>query len=130
MNKCGGRCFGKYCRIVTVKISVVHGISTLLVICYAQWVKVSLDLIFPLYVHVRYDSGYEEQQMRVWFNGNLQYFSKSHLPYGLPAVFILLTVRLLPPILLLSYPLLSKVLVSLGLENQKLIACMFLSLIK
>ena len=57
---------------------------------------------------------------RVWLNGEIVHFSKEHLPYALPAVFCLLTVGILPPFLLLNYPLLNKVLAKLGLEELKI----------
>ena len=53
MNKCGGRCLGKYCRITAIKISLIHGISTFLVICYAQCVKISLSLLLPVHLSYR-----------------------------------------------------------------------------
>ena len=122
MNKCGGRCFGKYCRIVTVRSSIVHGISTFLVICYAQSVRVSFSLLIPLYIHVVDNSQHKERLLiRVWFNGELPYFGTYHLRYALPALITLLTIGLVPPILLFSYPLINKILSVLGLENQALI---------
>lgn len=120
MNQCGGRCLGKYCRITTVKSSVIHGLSTFLVICYAQCVRVSLGLLIPLYIHVEEKSNFR-LPLRVWLNGEFLYFSKEHLPYALPAIFCLLTIGLLPPILLLVYPLLNKVLAILGLEDQRVV---------
>ena len=119
MNKCGGRCLGKFCRITAIKTSIVHGISTFLVISYAQCVKVSLSLL--LRVHIHAEQGSDSPHTRAWFNGELVYFSKEHLPYALPALFCLLTVGLLPPFLLLTYPLLNKVLSLLGLENHTVI---------
>ena len=56
MNKCGGRCLGKYCRITAIKISLIHGISTFLVICYAQCVKISLSLLLPVHLHTEQNS--------------------------------------------------------------------------
>ena len=118
MNKCGGRWLGKYCRITTIKSSVIHGISTFLVICYAQCVEVSLGLLIPLYLHMEENSKYMPHP-RVWFNGELLYFSEKHLQYALPAILCLLTIGLLPPVLLMTYPILNKILATLGLENQR-----------
>ena len=120
MNKCGGRWLGKYCRITTIKSSVIHGITTFLVICYAQCVRVSLGLITPLYLHMEKNSKYRPH-LRVWFNGELLYFSKEHLPYALPAIVCLLTIGLFPPALLLTYPLLNKVLAIIGLEDKEVV---------
>ena len=101
-----------------MKTSVIHGISTFLVICYAQCVKVSLSLLMPVHFNVEQNSGLRPSP-RVWLNGELIYFSKDHLPYALPALFCLLTIGLLPPVLLLTYPLLNKVLAAFGCENLK-----------
>ena len=126
MNRCGGKCLGKYCRITTVKASVIHGISSFLMISYAQCVKVSLSLLLRLYIHTEHDSGFKVHP-RVWYNGEMVHFSKKHLPYALPALFFLLTVTvgILPPILLLVYPLLNKVLDFLGLEDRQTIIVKF-----
>ena len=118
MNRCGGRYLGKYCRITTLKASVIHGISSFLMICYAQCVKVSLSLLLRLYIHPEHDSGLKVHP-RVWYNGEMVHFSREHLPYALPALFCLLTVGVLPPVLLLTYPLLNKLLDYLGLEDKK-----------
>ena len=116
MNQCGGRYLGKVCRIMAIKTSVVHGISTFLVICYAQCIKVSLSLLTPVDIHTEESSSFRPDH-RVWLNGNILYFSNEHLRYALPALFCLLTIGLLPPALLLAYPLLNRVLAVLGCEN-------------
>ena len=122
MNKCGGRCLGKCCRITTIKASVVHGISSFLMIGYSQCVNVSLRLLLQVHVYASRDDGFQPRS-RVWFNGEIVHFSKDHLPYALPAVFCLLTVGVLPPLLLLIYPLLNKIVNKLGLEDFKFISC-------
>ena len=121
MNKCGGRCCGKFCRMTTVRTSVVHGISTFLVICYAKCVQVSLNLLIPIWLEKR---GFDPPA-RVWLNGELLYFSKEHLPYVLSAIFCLFVIGLLPPVLLLAYPLGNKVMAFLGCDQLK--AIVFLS---
>ena len=117
MNKCGGRCCGRFCRITTIRTSVVHGISTFLVICYANCVKTSLDLLVPIWLR---KSGFKPPA-RVWLNGELLYFSTGHLLYALPAIFCLLTIGLLPPALLLAYPLGNKVMMFFGCDQLKFI---------
>ena len=87
MNKCGGRCLGKVCQITAIKISVVHGISTFLVICYAQCIKVSLSLLIPVNIHIEESSKFKAEP-RVWLNRNILYFSNQHLRYALPALFL------------------------------------------
>ena len=115
-NKCGGRC-GKYCRITTIKTSVIHGISTFLVFCYAQCIKISLVLLVPVWLQ-----GNElTHPARVWLNGEILYFSREHLPYALPALLCLLTIGLVPPILLLTHPLANKITFIFGCNDLRII---------
>ena len=123
MNKCGGRFCGKFCRITTVRSSVMHGISSFLVMCYTQCVQVSMNLLNPVHFNVELDSGFNPPA-RVWFNGNIVFFSKEHLQYALPALFCLLTIGILPPALLLCLPLLNKVPAFFGCDDIK-INCLF-----
>ena len=120
INKFGGKCCGKFCRITTVKTSVIHGVSTFLIICYAQCVKVSLKLLVPVYFYMEESSSFQPPPS-VWLNGELKYFSTEHLPYAIPALIFLLTIGLIPPLLLLSYPLLNKVITFIGCENSKIV---------
>lgn len=123
MNKCGGRCLGKYCRITVIKVSIIHGISTFLILCYTQCIRVSINILIPLHIHVpANDTNFTcTSCTKVWLNGDLRYFHKEHLPYALPALFCLLTVGLLPPVLLISYPLINKLSLILGLEDQMIV---------
>ena len=121
MKSCGGKCFGKFCRITSVKTSIIHGISTFLVISYAQCVKISLLLLMPANFSADEKAGFIPPT-RVWLNGELTYFSKEHLTYAIPAVFCLLTIGLFPLALLLAYPLLNKLLAAFGCENVNLIS--------
>ena len=120
------RCLGKYCRITTNHCQSFSHIWHFLMISYAQCVKVSLSLLLWLYIHTEHNSGLKVHP-RVWYNGEMVHFSKKHLPYALPALFFLFTVTvgILPPILLLVYPLLNKVLDFLGLEDRQTIVVKF-----
>ena len=116
MDKYAGRYLGKWYRITKLKSSVIHGITTFLVICYAQCVNVSLTLL----VHHKYIAKAGSDLAVpdiVWFNGNLVYFGRRHLPYALPALLYLIAIGILPPIFLLSYPLLNRVISHFGLEG-------------
>ena len=118
MNKYAGRCLGKWYRITKLKSSVIHGITTFLVICYAQCVNVSLTLLLRYQYTPEAGSELTIPGI-VWLNGNLVYFSGKHLLYALPALFCLVTIGILPPVLLLSYPLLNRVMSFFGLEGSK-----------
>ena len=120
MNKCGGRCLGKCCRMTTMRASVIHGISSFLMIGYSQCINVSLNLLLQVHIFPSQDGDFKPQH-RLWYNGEIVHFGKDHMPYALPAIFCLVTVGILPPVLL--YPLLNKIVTILGLEEQKFIIC-------
>ena len=113
MNKYGGSFCGRFCRITVIRASVVHGISTFLVICYAKCVKVSLDLLIPVWPERKG----MEFPARVWLNGDLLYFRSGHLPYAIPSLLCLATIGVIPLVLLLTYPLGNKVLFFFGCDD-------------
>ena len=119
MNKYGGRCCGKYCRITTIRTSVIHGISSFLVICYTQFVNTFLNLLGPAHLYARDNSDFKPS-VRVWLNGDIVYFSKQHLPYALPSILSLITIGLVPPALLITFPLLNKVLAFFGCKDSRI----------
>ena len=120
MNKCGGRCLGKCFRITTVNSSIIHGISAFLILCYSQCIKISLTLLDSFSLYLRNGSSITTSR-RVWLNGDVDFFDKKHLPYALPALLCLLTIGIIPPMLLLAYPLLNKCLAACDLEESKFI---------
>lgn len=120
LNRWGGRCCGKYCRITTVRNSVVHGISSFLVLCYAQCVRVSLNVLTPGYLHGEESNGLRPVP-RVWLNGELPYYGGKHLLYAVPAMFILCVIGLLPPVVLLAYPMLNRIASLFCCENIKVV---------
>ena len=122
MNRCHrmARCFGKCCRYTTVKASVVHGLSTFLILCYSQCLRVSLNLLTGYNLLVRKNSDLNVLK-RVWLNGNIIYFSRQHLLYALPALFCLLTIGLFPLLVLLVLPLMNKMIAFVGLDGSKFV---------
>ena len=79
---------------------VIHGISAFLVLSYAFCVKVSFQLLSALQLH---GQGHTPVKRVVLLSGNIEYFSVDHLPYALPAIFVLILTTL-PPIILIAYP--------------------------
>ena len=127
MNKCGGKCLGKCCRITTIKSSVIHGISAFFIICYSQVVNTSLSLLNGHSLELNRNQGVSNFTLskRVWLNGDLKYFGKVHLYYAIPALFCLLTIGILPPLLLLIYPLLNKLLDIFNIGDSRAVKFLF-----
>ena len=118
MNRCGGRCLGRWCRITTLKSSVIHGISAFLIICYSQSIMVSHSLLNGVELWRKVNSSLNISK-RVWHSGNMTFFREEHLPFAIPALFCLLIIGVLPPMLLLAYPLFNKIMAFFGLEESK-----------
>ena len=107
---------GKYLRITTIKNSVVHGLSAFIILCYAQTTKVSIYILISGYV--RGQNG-EIVSNQVLLNGDIGFFSVEHLPYALPAIACLLTISTIPPLLLILYPSVNKILAFCKLSETK-----------
>ena len=120
MRYCGPRCLGKYFRITTLRNSVIHGLSTFIILSYTQCLKVSLGLLTG---HVLSTQQLHNSNIprRVWYNSNIEYFSRQHLPYAIPALFCLVTFGSIPPILLIAYPWSSKVLNALNCNESSML---------
>ena len=101
----------------SVRNSVIHSLTTFLVLSYSRITLVTFKLLTPavLYGPGGQDSSY--QKTVVWFDGTKSYFGSEHLPYALGALLMLITFVLIPPLLLLSYPLLPVLLTRLGLQD-------------
>ena len=101
----------------SVKNSIIHSLTTFVVLSYARIASVTLKLLTPvvLYGEGGMDSSY--RKIVVWYDGTMSYFGSDHLPYALGAIFMLITFVIVPPLLLLSYPLLPVLMARLGLED-------------
>ena len=96
--------------------SVIHGLSGFLVMCYSRTTTTTLQILTPVWTH---NEGPQRQGVRVFYYAKLTYFHGDHLRYAIPAAFALVLMTIMPPILLLSYPLCYKVLSFLRLGESK-----------
>ena len=119
MKYCARRMLGRYFKLSILKNSVIHGLSAFVVICYAQCIKVSLNILLPQTILGR--GGIALHPKRVFLNGDIAHFSKEHLPYAIPAVLVLVIVGVIPPLLLLAYPLVNKLLAFWGIGESHIV---------
>ncbi len=118
MRYCAPRCFGRYYSITLLRNSVIHGLSGFFVLCYGQCISVSFTILYSEKYILQDDiNSSEYSPNRVWFSGNVIFMSRRHLQFALPAIFFLLTIGVIPPLILIGYPSLNKVLIFLKLEN-------------
>ena len=96
--------------------SIIHGLSALLVLCYAKCTQACILLIS--YVSVA-GKGSQHSHHAVFYNGEVRWFSKEHLRYAIPAIVMLVLIVLPPPVLLIAYPLHYKVLAFLKIGEAR-----------
>ena len=113
-------------RKVTTKNSVINGLSAFLVMCYAQCTRVSFQILTP--VTLMGKGGQPGPQ--VSFFGGIPYLGKDHLPYAIPACFCLAVIVIIPPLLLLVYPLHFQILAYCGLSESKTITFISIPAVK
>lgn len=101
--------------------SVLHGLTAFLVLCYAQCTKVSLLILTPGYVNI-VESDFSKQTSTVVFlKGDISFFTAKHLIYAIPALFFTVTIIIVPPTLLLVYPLCYELFALLRIEETVLV---------
>ena len=94
--------FIRFRRQWNIRNSLVDAFATFLLLSYVKVISVSVELLLPV---VLYDqNGDQMQQIFVYNQGDVAYFSRHHLPYACLALFFLLTFTLLPMSLLFLYP--------------------------
>ena len=103
-------------RPSTLRSSLIHGLSAFFVMCYSQCALVSLRILTPGYLWKE-----EHQYLKavVYRSGHLSMFEPAHLKYAIPAIFFSSTLLLLPPLVLILYPLLGKILDRYDLNESK-----------
>ena len=98
--------------------SIVHGLSGFLIMCYARTTTLNLRLLTPTWL---FGKGRRNLEMVVYYYGEMPFFGSSHLKYAIPALFAFISITILPPVLLLVYPLCYKVLALMKLEETRVI---------
>jgi hypothetical protein len=105
------------CLCLKAPPSMIHGLSAFLVMVYTQCTKIAFQLLD--YSRVLDLDGNARRVLQ--YQGDMVYFSRKHIPFALLAIFCLSTLTLLPPLLLISYPLCYRVAALLKLQNNKFI---------
>ena len=80
--------------------SVIHSMSAVLVMCYAQCTNISFQILTKTTLR----GAGNEPVHTVTLYGGVEYFSSDHRVYALAACFCLSTIVAIPPVLLLVYP--------------------------
>ena len=114
------RCRGYkiFTRFNTPKGIIVHGLSAFFVLCYSQCARVTFLI---LTYSCLYSVHFKCKEQVVYRIGDMNYFGEGdHMKYAISAIFILVFMIIIPPVLLLIYPLLFKLLGFCKLSESKL----------
>ena len=103
----------------SVKSTIIHGFSAFFVMCYSQCAKVTLFILTPGRV---LSMGKQDNTSVVFYHGDYKYLQGDHIKYALPASIFGVIVVLIPPLLLVIYPLCYKVLALLRIEETRCIS--------
>lgn len=95
--------------------SMIHGLSAFLIMVYTQCTKISFQLLdFSRVLDLK-----GNMTRVLYYQGDMTYFSREHIPFASLAILCLSTLTLFPPLLLISYPLCYRVSALLRLDNTK-----------
>ena len=109
-----------YClRASTMRASITHGLSTFLVMVYAQSATVSLKILDYTPIHSK---GHKYNRSVVTYQGDIPYFHPRHLAYAVPALICVSTLVLPPALILVCYPSCLKMVAFFHLGENKCIS--------
>ena len=94
---------------LSLKASIISGLATFWTLAYTKLAMVSGLILSLEYVNARQDK-VNLTKVVVSLQGNIDYFTHHHLPYAIPALFILVVFVVLPSIALFLYPLVPQLL--------------------
>ena len=106
--------------VLNLKHSIIHGLSAFIVMTYSECTRVSLMILTMCTLKVGPDNN-RTHTLVAFYNGNFSYMGPEHLTYAVPAIFFLMTLVSIPPLLLLSYPLCYKLFALLRIEESKFV---------
>ena len=112
-------CFARCRRQWDIQNSLVDAFATFLLLSYVKFLSVSFDLLVPTII---WDSEFKMREIALYYDGTVEYLGRTHLPYAVLAISVLLVFILLPILLLCLYPCrcFQRFLNRLKLKNQAL----------
>ena len=100
--------------------SFTHAIVAFLTLSYAQCTSVTIQLLTIAYVE---GEGGLSSDLWVYYYGKFKFFDVDHIVYAIPALVFLVTFVLVPPFLLMSYPLCHQVMALLHISETSMGLC-------
>ena len=98
------RVFSLFRRNWEIRTSIVDAFATFLLLSNVKFLSVSYDILVPVKVFQLSPSKDLNPTWRLYYDANVPYFGRSHLPFAIMAITILIIFVLLPILILLLYP--------------------------
>ena len=96
---------------------LIHGLSAFFILCYSQSARITFHL---LTYSCLYSVKVKCEVYVVTYAGHLEFLTGAHIPYAAVAFLVLFVMIIMPPLLLLAYPLVFKLLGLCKLSETKL----------
>ena len=96
-------CFARIRRKWNLQHSIFDAFTTFIILSYTKFIFISFYYLIP--AHLYNDQGNSVGFGRLYFNGNVEVFSATHIPYFVAALFFIAVFVIALPLLLLVYPL-------------------------
>ena len=97
------KCFTRFKRTWNLQSTMIDAFATFLLLCYNKLVLICIRLLRFTQIHNAY--GDTVGPTLFYYDANVEYFSKQHLPFALVSALLLATVITIPPLLLMFYQL-------------------------
>ena len=89
-------------RKINKNTSLINSFATLLLLSTIKFQSVTFDLLMPTQIYNM--NGSSDGKLFLFWAGNVEYFGPEHLPFGIVAVAVLITLVVFPALLLCLYP--------------------------
>ena len=94
--------FSLFRRNWNIRTSVVDACATFFLLSYVKFLSVSFDLLVPIKVYDLHGDHYN-YTWALYYAGDIEYFGKEHLPYGILAIAVMCVFVVLPTVTLALY---------------------------
>ena len=104
------------------RYTLVNGVSAFLVLCYSQCAKVCFQILDTVCL---YDDNFVCSKTVIFYSGNMEPFHGAHIKYASVAIIFLILIVILPPALLIFYPLFFRMLGICNLSETRVATCLW-----
>ena len=91
-------------RNLDIRTSLIESFAAFLFLSSVKLLSVAYDLLMPVQVYSLTELGNQNSSWKLYYDANIPYFGKEHLPYAIVAIAVLVVLVVLPALLLLLYP--------------------------